>query len=58
MKVRCVVDDELCLTKGKIYEVECEEEGLWGVMDDEEEYVYLYDPECFEVVEGSLKDLE
>lgn len=51
MKVRCIVDDELSLTKGKIYEVVDEEEGLYVLEDDEEEGEYLYCKECFEVVE-------
>ena len=51
MIVKCVVDDELSLTKGKIYEVVDEEHGLWAVVDDEEEDAYLYSPKCFEVVE-------
>ena len=49
MKVKCIVDDELSLTKGKIYEVVDEEHGLWAVVDDEG--AYLYSPQCFEVVE-------
>ena len=51
-RVRCIVDDELCLTKGKIYEVRTEERGLYGLIDDEEEDLYLYEPSCFEVVES------
>ena len=51
MKVRCIVDDEVCLTKGKIYEVTEEYHGLWAVEDDEGEGEYLYAPSCFEVVE-------
>ena len=54
MKVRCIVDDEVSLTKGKIYEVVNEEYGLLGVVDDEEDEAYLYSKECFEV----LKDDE
>jgi len=48
--VRCVVDDEMSLTKGKTYEVLEFYRGLWGVVDDEEDYVYLYSPSCFEIV--------
>ena len=51
MKVRCVVDDEPDLTKGKVYEVVDEEHGLWAVADDEGDGEYLYSPKCFEVVE-------
>ncbi len=51
-RVRCIVDDELCLTNGKIYEVRTEEHGLYGLIDDEEEDLYLYEPSCFEVVES------
>ena len=51
-RVRCIVDDELCLAMGKIYEVLTEEHGLYGLIDDEEEEIYLYDPSCFEVVES------
>ena len=51
-RVRCIVDDELCLTKGKIYEVRTENHGLYGLIDDEEEEIYLYAPSCFEVVES------
>ena len=51
-RVRCIVDDELCLTKGKIYEVLTEKHGLYGLIDDEEEEIYLYEPSCFEVVES------
>ena len=56
MKVRCIVDDELSLTKGKIYEVLCKEHGLWSIVDDEEECSYLYSPQCFEVVEEDYLD--
>lgn len=49
-KVRCIVDDELCLTKGKIYDVLTEEHGMYGVIDDEEEDIYLYGKSCFEDV--------
>ncbi len=51
-QVKCTVDDELSLTKEKIYEVVNEEHGLWAVVDREDEGVYLYSPQCFEVVEG------
>lgn len=51
-RVRCTVDDELCLTKGKVYEVLMEKHGLYGLIDDEEEEIYLYSPNCFEVVES------
>ena len=53
MKVRCIVDDELSLTKGNIYEVVDQEHGLWAVVDDEDEGAYLYSPQCFEVVEDN-----
>ena len=49
-RVRCIVDDEFCLTKGKIYDVLTEENGLYGVIDDEEEDIYLYGKSCFEDV--------
>lgn len=52
MKVRCIVDDELSLTKGKVYEVVDEEHGLWAIEDDEEDGAYLYSKECFEIVEN------
>ena len=51
MKVRCIVDDEPGLTKGKIYEVLTEEDGLYGVGDDEDVDVYLHGKSCFEIVE-------
>ena len=35
IKVKCIVDGT-CLTKGKIYEVIEESEGLWGLADDED----------------------
>ena len=50
--LRCVVDDMMSLTKGKIYEVKTIEHGAYGIIDDEEEDVYLYNPLCFEVVDG------
>ena len=50
IKVKCIVDGT-CLTKGKIYEVIEESEGLWGLADDEDDGEYLYEPSCFEVVE-------
>ncbi len=49
-RVRCIVDDKLCLTKGKIYDVLTEKPGLYGVIDDEEEDIYLYGKSCFENV--------
>ena len=49
-RVRCIVDDELCLTKGKIYDVLTEKPGLYGVIDDEEEDIYLYGKSCFKDV--------
>lgn len=55
LKVRCIVDDELSLTKGKIYKKLSEEHGLWGVFDDEEEGVYLYSPSCFEIVKENAR---
>lgn len=44
------MDDELCLTKGKNYDVLTEDNGLYGVIDDEEEDIYLYGKSCFEDV--------
>ena len=37
-------------TKGKIYDVLTEDNGLYGVIDDEEEDIYLYGKSCFEDV--------
>lgn len=54
-RVCCVVDDMMSLTKGKIYEVQTIENGAYGVIDDEEEGVYLYNPECFEIVDDDYK---
>lgn len=51
-KLRCVVDDMFCLTKGKVYEVQTIKNGAYGVIDDEEAGVYLYNPACFEVADG------
>jgi len=51
-KVRCIVDDEICLTEGKVYDVLTEEHGLYGIIDDEEEDIYLYGKSYFEVVES------
>ena len=48
--LRCVVDDMMSLTKGKIYEVKTIEHGAYGIIDDEEEGIYLYNPACFEIV--------
>ena len=48
--LRCVVDDMMSLTKGKIYEVKSIRNGAYGIIDDEEEGVYLYNPVCFEIV--------
>ena len=50
-KVRCIVDTEPDLTKGKVYEVVDEDHGMIGVEDDEGDGAYLYSPTCFEVVE-------
>ena len=50
-KLRCVVDDMISLTKGKIYEVQTIENGAYGIIDDEEEGVYLYNPACFEIAD-------
>ena len=49
-RLRCVVNDMMSLTKGKIYEVKTIEHGAYGIIDDEEDGVYLYNPACFEVV--------
>lgn len=51
MKVRCVVDDITFLTKDKAYEVLTEEHGLYGLVDDEDDGIYLYSKNCFEVIE-------
>ena len=48
--LRCVVDDMMSLTKGKIYEVKSIRNGAYGIIDDEEEGVYLYNPASFEIV--------
>lgn len=54
-RVCCVVDDMISLTKGKIYEVQTIENGAYGIIDDEDEGVYLYNPACFEIVEDDYK---
>ena len=53
-RLRCVVDDMMSITKGKIYEVKSIKNGAYGIIDDEEEGVYLYNPACFEVVDDDF----
>lgn len=50
-RVRCITDDEISLTRGKIYEVLIEKPTYYGLVDDEEEDIYLYGKCYFEVVE-------
>ena len=57
-RLRCVVDDMMSLTKGKIYEVQTIENGAYGIIDDEEEGVYLYSPACFEIVDDGYNETE
>jgi len=40
----------MSLTKGKIYEVKSIRNGAYGIIDDEEEGIFLYNPACFEIV--------
>lgn len=47
-RVRCIVDDVLCLTKGKIYNVLKEKPDYYCLVDDEEEDVYIYVKSFFE----------
>lgn len=54
-RVCCVVDDMPSLTKGKIYEVQSMENGAYGIIDDEYEGVYLYNPACFEIVDDGYR---
>ena len=55
MRVIALENIDMCLTKGKIYEVLGTEEKLgekmYALVDDEEDGAYLYEPELFEVVE-------
>ena len=52
IKIRCIVDNIQDLTKDKVYEIlEEDEEGLWNVANDKDEYYHFYDPSFFEVVE-------
>lgn len=48
--VRCIVDDVLSLTKGKIYNVLVEKRDYYELVDDEEEDVYIYAKSLFEDV--------
>ena len=50
-KVRCISDDVLCLTKGKIYDVLVEKHDYYELVDDEEEDVYIYGKDLFEEIE-------
>ena len=50
-KVRCIADDVLCLTKGKIYDVLVEKRDYYELVDDEEEDVYIYGKDLFEEIE-------
>ena len=55
MRVIALENIDMCLTKGKIYEVKREGtflgEKMYAIVDDEEDGAYLYKPELFEVVE-------
>jgi len=64
MTVRYIGEtDPVCLINGKEYEVVGIEEGLYRVIDeegadpDDEIPGYLYDPESFEIVSGSIEEL-
>lgn len=56
MKVKCIVDDRVDLTLGKVYEVEMvdEQKGWYGITDDSGDS-YWYGKHQFEVVEDSDK---
>ena len=60
MKLKAKEDEEISLTKGKIYELLGTEEQfgetLYSIIDDEEFVPYLYAPEQFEVVEGEEEE--
>lgn len=49
--------DPLTFIDGKIYEVISIEEGWYRIIDETGEN-YLYDPEGFEIVSGSIDDLK
>lgn len=51
-RVRCIADDVLCLTKGKIYDVLVEKRDYYELVDDEEEDVYIYGKDLFEEIES------
>lgn len=56
--------DPVCLIHGKEYEVVGIEEGFYRVIDeegidpDDETPGYLYDPDSFEIVSGSLDEFD
>lgn len=53
MKVKCITDEWLDLTKGRIYEakvVDFHGHKMFSVEDDSGDGAYLYDPVFFEVV--------
>ncbi len=60
MKLKAKEDEEISLTKGKIYELlgmeELFGEVSYSIIDDEEFVPYLYSPEQFEVVEDGEKE--
>ena len=56
MKVRCITDRILDLTKGAIYKVLSIEKGWYRIVDDSDDD-YLYPPKAFEIVEGSKSDV-
>ena len=57
MKVRCIIDDSntISLTTGKEYEVIAIEEGWYRIVDNTGED-YLFSPDVFEIVEGSIEE--
>lgn len=52
MKVRYLGESCVSLTNGKIYDVLSVERTWYRIVDDTEED-YLFDPDMFEIVEGS-----
>lgn len=53
MKVKCVVDDCVRLTFGKIYDaeiVEFRDKEWYSLVDDDEDEAYLYPMKDFELV--------